>query len=104
MDGLLVTQTGIEDTLIADEVATGYCAVVVTDLGPPTGGGGAVMGRDRPKRGSGRTPGPSRHGRSENGRGVPMLVVVLADDVPLTEQGKPDRAAILADSGSTPVG
>jgi fatty-acyl-CoA synthase len=96
VDGRLVTPTGIEDTLMR-RPAVRY-AVVVAD---PVHGRRVAAVQSWAAVVDGADPVDARACRdavaAEHGVDVAAtLVVVPVDDVPLTEQGKPDRAAILA--------
>ncbi|WP_433028910.1 class I adenylate-forming enzyme family protein [Actinomycetospora sp. CA-053990] len=90
VDGRLVTPTGIEDTLMRRPDVR--YAVVVADPARgrriatvlPWGAGVDVA--------AGRDVVAAEHGRAV----ADTLVIVEPDDLPLTEQGKPDRAAIMA--------
>ncbi|WP_433800377.1 hypothetical protein [Actinomycetospora sp. CA-084318] len=89
VDGRLVTPTAVEDTLMrAPSVRYAVCVVdgdrrVIAALPWPDGAIDAQAGRAAVA--------------AEHGDAVAAsLVVVPMADLPLTEQGKPDRAAILA--------
>ncbi|MDD7937937.1 AMP-binding protein [Actinomycetospora lutea] len=89
VDGRLVTPTGVEDTLM--RLPAVRYAVVVADAG-------RRVAAVQPWDGATVDPQACRDAvAGEHGADVAAtLVVVVLADVPLTEQGKPDRAAILA--------
>jgi fatty-acyl-CoA synthase len=96
VDGRLVTPTAIEDTLM--RLTTVRYAVVVADLAHDrrvvavqAWDDGAPVDRQ-----ACRVAVAAEHGEAV----AATLVVVPVDDVPLTEQGKPDRSAILASAPS----
>ncbi|GAA4900916.1 class I adenylate-forming enzyme family protein [Actinomycetospora succinea] len=93
VDGRLVTPTGVEDTLMRTDAVRYAVCVVDGDRRVV-----AVQAWD----GAGIDPQTCRDAvAGEHGEAVAAsLVVVPVDDVPLTEQGKPDRAAILAHAPS----
>ncbi|HEY2191910.1 MAG TPA: AMP-binding protein [Actinomycetospora sp.] len=95
VDGRLVTPTGIEDTLM--RLPAVRYAVVVADLAHDR-----RLAAAQPWPGAEVDPTACRAAvATEHGEAVAAtLVVVPLDDVPLTEQGKPDRAAILAHAPS----
>jgi fatty-acyl-CoA synthase len=100
VDGRLVTPTGIEDTLM--HLPAVRYAVVVADLArgrrvAAVQSWTAVADDSRPVDAAAcRDTVAAAHGEAV----AATLVVVPMDDVPLTEQGKPDRAAIVALSRS----
>ncbi|MHC1558317.1 AMP-binding protein [Actinomycetospora sp. C-140] len=85
----LITPTGLEDTLM--RLAAVRYAVVVTDLAR-----GRRVAAVQAWAGAAVDEGDCRDAvAGEHGDAVAAtLVVVPTDDIPLTEQGKPDRAAI----------
>ncbi|MFC5142614.1 class I adenylate-forming enzyme family protein [Actinomycetospora rhizophila] len=88
VDGRLVTPTGVEDTLM--RVPGVRYAVVVADGERRVAAVVPWDARVDPQ--TCRAAVAGEHGEDV----AATLVVVGLDDVPLTEQGKPDRAAILA--------
>jgi len=96
VDGRLVTPTGVEDTLM--RVPAVRYAVVVVDPGHDRRVAAVVPW-------AGSAPADAEACReavaAEHGAAVAAsLVLVPLDEVPLTEQGKPDRTAILAHAPS----
>jgi fatty-acyl-CoA synthase len=93
VDGQLVTPTGIEDTLMRLP-AVRYAVVV-----PDPAAGRRVVAVQSWDGGTAADPAACRAAvAAEHGEDVAAtLVVVPTVDIPLTEQGKPDRAAILTD-------
>ncbi|NYD36491.1 class I adenylate-forming enzyme family protein [Actinomycetospora corticicola] len=91
VDGRLVTPTGIEDVLMG--LPSVRYAVVVADLAHHRRVAAVLPPTDRES-----DPAACRAAvEAEYGAGVAAgLVVVPMTDLPLTEQGKPDRAAVLA--------
>ena len=89
VNGRLVTPTGVEDTLM--RLPAVRYAVVVADTG-------RRVAAVQPWDGAAVDPQACRDAAAgEHGADVAAtLVVVELDEIPLTEQGKPDRAAILA--------
>jgi fatty-acyl-CoA synthase len=91
VDGRLVTPTGIEETLM--RLPTVRYAVVVADLAHDR----RVVAVQSWNGGAPVDPATCHRAvTAEHGEVVAAtLVVIPMDDVPLTEQGKPDRSAIL---------
>jgi fatty-acyl-CoA synthase len=90
VDGRLVTPTGIEDTLMRRPDVR--YAVVVADQGRGRRIAAVLSWGAGLDVAAGRDAVAAEHSRSV----ADTLVVVEPDDLPLTEQGKPDRAAIMA--------
>ena len=104
VEGRLVTPTGVEDTLM--RLPTVRYAVVVADLADgrrvaAVQSWAAVVADAAPVDVQAcRDAVAAEHG----GTVAASLVVVPVDDIPLTEQGKPDRAAITSPRAAPPAG
>ena len=104
VEGRLVTPTGVEDTLM--RLPTVRYAVVVADLADgrrvaAVQSWAAVVADAAPVDVQAcRDAVAAEHG----GTVAASLVVVPVDDIPLTEQGKPDRAAITSPTAAPPAG